>query len=77
MHTVYMVLMSVGEYWQRVNFVKTDFKEGLVNGLLDSKESLTCVTDSRGTGSKSNSCKRNFPWLKQSRLICSLRKVFK
>lgn len=40
-----MVLMSVGEYWQRVNFVKTDFKEGLVNGLLDSKESLTCVTD--------------------------------
>lgn len=32
---------------------------------------------SRGTGSKSNSCKRNFPWLKQSRLICSLRKVFK
>lgn len=45
MHTVYMVLMSVGEYWQRVNFVKTDFKEGLVNGLLDSKESLTCVID--------------------------------
>lgn len=32
---------------------------------------------SRGTGSKSNSCKRNFPWFKQSRLICSLRKVFK
>lgn len=45
MHTVYLILMSVGEYWQRVNFVKTDFREGLVDGLLDSKESLTCVTD--------------------------------
>lgn len=32
---------------------------------------------SRGTGSKSNSWKQNFPWLKQSRLICSLCKVFK
>lgn len=45
MHTVYLSLMSVGEYWQRVNFVKTDFREGLVDGLLDSEESLTCVTD--------------------------------
>lgn len=45
MHTVYLSLMSVGKYWQRVNFVKTDFREGLVDGLLGSKESLTCVTD--------------------------------
>lgn len=34
---MYLSLMSVGEYWQRVNFVKTDFREGLVDGLLDSK----------------------------------------